>query len=54
MKDLPNGWTNDYAIKRLLQITDDLLKRVGRLEQEVISLQQGKQDRRGRKPTAQG
>lgn len=52
MKDLPYGWTEQYAIKELLRITDDLMKRVGRLESEVISLQQGKQDRRGRKPSA--
>lgn len=50
--DLPYGWTESFAIKELLRITDDLMKRVGTLEQRVIQLEQGKQDRRGRKPIA--
>lgn len=49
---LPFGWSEQYAIEQILRVNEDLMKRVAHLEQQVVTLQQGKQDRRGRKPSA--
>ena len=49
MTKLPHGWTPDYTIRYLLEKTDELVKQVAQLEEEIARLDREKQGRRGPK-----
>lgn len=50
MKNLPFGWTSDYAIKYLYDQVETLNDKIALLEKEVARLDAEKQTKRGPKP----